>query len=117
MEQINYFTLYESQVKTLSKMDGENVKKYLLAVIDYCKNGTVPDFDYDIISDVLWDNHKPIIDKNNKRFLASRENGKKGGRPQKQKGEGKIDQTEQQPTPVNSKKLVAKEIDENDMPF
>lgn len=64
-------------------------------------NGNELDFKEDVLVEALWLSMKPNIDRMNKKYQTSVENGKKGGRPRKTQTKPKETQTKPKETEDN----------------
>lgn len=78
------FVFYRSFYDILNKLpsDAEKVE-FMNAICEYALNGT--ETEKSLMCDIAFASVKPNIDAAKKRYAASVENGKKGGRPPKSK--------------------------------
>lgn len=78
------FIFYRSFFESISALDDSMQLEVYQALVDYGLNGVMRD-DLSPITKALLTAMIPTIDNANKRYIASVENGKKGGRPKKNK--------------------------------
>lgn len=78
------FIFYRSFFESISALDDSMQLEVYQALVDYGLNGVMRD-DLSPITKALLTAMIPTIDNANKRYIASVENGKKGGRPKKSK--------------------------------
>ena len=94
---MNGFYLYSEYSKKLEMLSNEQLGKLIRAVFDYINNGETT-FD-DSLVEFAFGFIKADIDKQQIKYNANRENGKKGGRPKKT--EENPTETEENPTKPN----------------
>ena len=97
------FIFYRSFYEALVGMDKQNQADCLMAIADYALNDKEPNLTPAVR--MFFTLVKPQLDANRKRF----ENGKKGGRPKKEKN-----QTETKPKPKNNQTETKPEPNVND---
>lgn len=84
MVKMKYCPIFESFYKSINMIDDEHLQLTAYKrIFEYVFNG-VEDQTGEIIVDVLFESFRPTIDASIKRYTASSENGKKGGRKPKE---------------------------------
>ena len=94
------FVFYRSFYENLKKLDSNSMRETLVAICEYALNDK--DTELDGVGDIIFSMAKPQLDANKKR----REDGKKGGRPKKEKSEDPEDKSIED----NDKKPVVSKI-------
>lgn len=85
MEKKDSFVFYRSFYESFKEIEEKGVKVEIIeAICEYCLNGEKIEFQSDVAK-ALFIAIKPTLDKAINRYKASVENGKKGGRPKKNK--------------------------------
>lgn len=75
------FVFYRSFYESINKLDDEIKLEIFNAICEYSLNEK--ELELSVVADAIFTLIKPNIDSANKRYIASVENGKKGGRPKK----------------------------------
>lgn len=86
------FVMYESYIDALRALPPEHFKIAMLAIADYALYGKMPDEPFLL---AMVGMVKYQVDKNNAKYDASVENGKKGGRPKTQQNLTEPNKTQQ----------------------
>lgn len=109
---INSVVFFKSYYESIVLMPKDSQIEIYNAIFDYSFNGTIPeDMSNDVKSVFLL--MKPNIDSSIKRYKASIENGKKGGRPKK-KTQEEPKKTQDKPNKnLNKNKEYNKEYDKD----
>lgn len=89
------FVFYRSYYEAIKELSVEDQSKLFIAICEYALDDKVPELDG--IAKIIFTLIKPNIDGANKRYRASVENGKKGGRPPKKKPSENLDETQEKP--------------------
>jgi hypothetical protein len=104
------FVLYRSFFDASEHLPDKDFKCFMFALKEYALDGVLPDFDGLLMA--LFVIAKPSIDAARNRYVAAVENGKKGGRPSKNKppveGESKPEQNQSNNQNDNQNKTRAK---------
>lgn len=90
------FLFYRSYIEAVDKLPENRRYDFLHAIACYALDGTQPDFGG--AEDIAFGLMKANIDSCNKRYTASVENGKKGGRPSKNWKEKNPRKTQHKPS-------------------
>ncbi len=78
----NSILIYRSHVESISKLNDPNLELEIYkAIFTYCLDGVEPKLTG--VADAIFTSIKVNLDNAMKRYAASVENGKKGGRPKK----------------------------------
>jgi hypothetical protein len=88
------FLLYRSYFDAAEHLPDKDFKLYMLALKEYALDGVLPDFDGVLMA--LFVMAKPSIDAARNRYEIAVENGKKGGRPPKNKPKPEQNQSNNQ---------------------
>ena len=81
-EKKDSFVFFRSFYEGILNLPKENQTEILIAICEYSLNNKIPD-DLSPVAKAMFTVIKPNIDNASKRYRASVENGKKGGRPRK----------------------------------
>ena len=74
--------IFRATADALSELDGSDYKAVMQAILSYGFDGVLPNFSNPVCR-MAWKFAKPQIDACTRKYDASVENGKKGGRPKK----------------------------------
>ena len=115
------FVFYKSFYEAVKNIPETSQLEVYKSIFEYCFNDVIPDTN-DGIAKAMFILMKPNIDNANARYQASVENGKKGGRPKKQKPienlekpKNNLDETQEKPNEnLNDNVYVYDDVYENE---